>query len=197
MPILKVKKNGVWEVIGNTNANTLDGNPASYFAVASDVEELQRKVGETDVSTQIADAMEILNGEVDTINTRVDEFETDYVDFKERSLAGFNETGVAFNDIVFPHITNSNNPHDVTKEQVGLGDVDNTADMDKPVSTLMQAALDEKAELEHIHTQYADVEHTHEVSSLNCTTSDNGKFLRVENGAAAWVTVNSAEGVSF
>lgn len=36
------------------------------------------------------------------------------------------------------HITDYNNPHKVTKAQVGLGNVDNTADIDKPVSTAVQ-----------------------------------------------------------
>ena len=31
----------------------------------------------------------------------------------------------------------------------------------------------------------------------SCTTSDNGKFLRVVNGVAKWATVPNAEGVSF
>ena len=31
------------------------------------------------------------------------------------------------------HRTNKNNPHNVTKEQLGLGNVDNTSDMDKPI----------------------------------------------------------------
>lgn len=30
-----------------------------------------------------------------------------------------------------------------------------------------------------------------------CTPYDNGKFLRVVDGVAAWATVESAEGVSF
>lgn len=33
------------------------------------------------------------------------------------------------------HINNTSNPHSVTKAQVGLGNVDNTADMNKPLST--------------------------------------------------------------
>jgi len=37
------------------------------------------------------------------------------------------------------------NPHNVTKSQVGLGNVDNTTDADKPVSTAQQTALDLKA----------------------------------------------------
>jgi hypothetical protein len=42
------------------------------------------------------------------------------------------------------HIDNLNNPHSVTKSQVGLGNVDNTSDASKPVSTATQAALDLK-----------------------------------------------------
>ena len=38
------------------------------------------------------------------------------------------------------------NPHNVTKSDVGLGNVDNTADLDKPISNLTQAALDLKAD---------------------------------------------------
>lgn len=40
------------------------------------------------------------------------------------------------------HIANTNNPHQTTKEQVGLGNVDNTSDADKPISAAVQAVLD-------------------------------------------------------
>ena len=39
------------------------------------------------------------------------------------------------------HIDNFSNPHQVTKSQVGLGAVDNTSDMDKPVSTAQASAI--------------------------------------------------------
>lgn len=39
------------------------------------------------------------------------------------------------------HTTDTNNPHQVTKEQVGLGNVDNTADMNKPLSTVQQSSV--------------------------------------------------------
>lgn len=45
------------------------------------------------------------------------------------------------------HIDNKTNPHKVTKAQVGLGNVDNTADTDKPISTATQSALDAKFSL--------------------------------------------------
>ena len=39
------------------------------------------------------------------------------------------------------HIADADNPHKVTKAQVGLGSVDNTSDVDKPVSTAQAAAI--------------------------------------------------------
>lgn len=42
------------------------------------------------------------------------------------------------------HTGDTSNPHSVTKTQVGLGNVDNTADTAKPVSTAQQTALDAK-----------------------------------------------------
>jgi len=39
------------------------------------------------------------------------------------------------------HIANTSNPHSVTKTQVGLGNVDNTSDVNKPVSTAQAAAI--------------------------------------------------------
>ena len=42
------------------------------------------------------------------------------------------------------HISNKSNPHSVTKEQVGLGNVDNTSDLEKPISQATQTELDNK-----------------------------------------------------
>lgn len=42
------------------------------------------------------------------------------------------------------HANNTLNPHSVTKSQIGLGNADNTSDVNKPVSTAQQAALDLK-----------------------------------------------------
>ena len=48
----------------------------------------------------------------------------------------------ATNQTLNTHIADVNNPHQVTKTQLGLGNVDNTSDMNKPISTATQAALD-------------------------------------------------------
>ena len=85
-----------------------------------------------------------------------------------RKFNGFvpNET---FNE----HIEDKNNPHGVTAEQVGLGYVDNTSDMDKPISDLMQVALDDKA----------DKWHTHDATYI--TTG----VLSVENGGTGYGSI--------
>lgn len=55
------------------------------------------------------------------------------------------------------HIANNNNPHNVTKEQIGLGNVDNTSDLDKPVSSATQEALDILKELINYHVGNSDI----------------------------------------
>lgn len=56
-------------------------------------------------------------------------------------------TSADWNDIV-DHVLNNSNPHGVTKEQVGLGNADNTSDANKPISTATQQALNQKADQE-------------------------------------------------
>ncbi|MBD5537857.1 MAG: hypothetical protein HDQ99_19840 [Lachnospiraceae bacterium] len=50
--------------------------------------------------------------------------------------------GQSLSDNLSSHLSDTANPHTVTKSQVGLSDVDNTADAAKPVSTLQQKAID-------------------------------------------------------
>lgn len=45
------------------------------------------------------------------------------------------------------HLNNTNNPHNVNKTQVGLGNVDNTSDLNKPVSTATQTELNKKVNI--------------------------------------------------
>lgn len=74
-------------------------------------------------------------------------------DFKfevaDETYSGFllNTDYIKFNNAVksiTAHATNYNNPHQVTKDQVGLGNVDNTSDLDKPLSNNDRTALDLK-----------------------------------------------------
>ena len=56
------------------------------------------------------------------------------------------------------HVGNTSNPHNVTKEQLGIENVDNTSDMNKPVSTAQAAALALKADKADFDAHNADEE---------------------------------------
>jgi hypothetical protein len=65
-----------------------------------------------------------------------------------KKAADFDLAGAAqdVQDNLDTHEARTDNPHNVTKSQVGLGNVDNTADTAKPVSTAQQTALNAKAD---------------------------------------------------
>ena len=46
--------------------------------------------------------------------------------------------------IAYDHSQTTGNPHGTTKNDIGLGNVDNTSDLNKPISTATQTALDNK-----------------------------------------------------
>lgn len=61
-----------------------------------------------------------------------------------KSQAEINTTINNVQNNLTTHINNKANPHQVTKEQVGLSNVDNTSDANKPISTATQNALNNK-----------------------------------------------------
>ena len=71
------------------------------------------------------------------------------------------------------HISDTDNPHSVTKAQVGLGNVDNTSDANKPISSATQTALDRK-----VDKQAGLV-----LSQNSYTTTEKNKLSGIESGA--------------
>lgn len=51
------------------------------------------------------------------------------------------------------HINNTSNPHSVTKAQLQLANVDNTSDIDKPISTAVQTVLSTKANVSDVYSK--------------------------------------------
>lgn len=119
-------------------------------------------------------------------------------------------------DVLETHVSNKENPHGVTKKQIGLEKVDNTSDSEKPVSTAQAEAIAEarKAGTDAANNALEAANKAQTVANKAQTaadnamtavgkvyavpassTADNGKFLRVVNGTASWQTVTSAEGV--
>lgn len=78
---------------------------------------------------------------------------TEYVEIsKSLALGETSSTAYAGNkgkdttDKLNTHLENYNNPHQVTKSQVGLGNVNNTSDLNKPISTATQTELNKKVD---------------------------------------------------
>jgi hypothetical protein len=76
-------------------------------------------------------------------------------------------------DKIDTHIADTANPHSVTKAQVGLGNVDNTSDLDKPISTATQAALDAKE------------------NSLGNPSADNLFLSSLVDGTRSWTSIDT------
>jgi hypothetical protein len=74
----------------------------------------------------------------------------------QTALNGKEATGVAAG-LVTTHENRTDNPHAVTKAQVGLGNADNTSDANKPISTATQTALDAKQSADADLTSWAGV----------------------------------------
>ncbi len=83
----------------------------------------------TQISTAVNDLIDGAPGALDTLNELAAALSDD---------ASFATT---ITNSIASHTGNTSNPHSVTKTQVGLSNVDNTADTNKPVSTAQAAAI--------------------------------------------------------
>lgn len=83
---------------------------------------------------------------VDGIDSGLDADKLDGLEASAFALSDHNHTGIyePANTNIQSHIGNTSNPHSVTKIQINLGNVDNTSDLNKPVSTAQQSALNLK-----------------------------------------------------
>jgi hypothetical protein len=73
------------------------------------------------------------------------------------------------------HANSTNNPHSVTKAQIGLSEVDNTSDQNKPISLLTQDALDLKV----------DFVLGKDLSTNDYTDAEKTKLAGIQTGATA------------
>jgi hypothetical protein len=98
------------------------------------------------------------------------------------------------------HTVNVDNPHSVTKSQVGLEYVDNTADTNKPISTATQTALDNKVDkITTVERVYATDSASTQTSIIYSSGTTSGSLVQ-RNGqniaVPATVTGNNAIGAT-
>lgn len=86
------------------------------------------------------------NSEFNTYMERHDDY---LINVLNNTMMDLNETllelirAKASQEQLDSHLNNDLNPHNVTKEQIGLSEVDNTSDLDKPISKAVQNELDD------------------------------------------------------
>ena len=108
----------------------------------------------------------------------------------ERLSIAFGKISKAITDFI-AHVSDKNNPHVVTKSQVGLGNVDDTSDAAKPISTATQSALDAKAPLDDFNKLKERVDNLNISAEFVMTDKTTGlKYtLGVDNGKLQLILV--------
>ncbi len=84
----------------------------------------------------------------------------------------------------------------ITKSMVGLGNVDNTSDANKPISTATQTALDAKASTADLNSALL-YSFNNETSSYTLVLSDATNMVEMESSSATTVTVPTNSSVAF
>ena len=133
-------------------------------------------------------ANEITN-RANAINSLRTELKT-YID----EAVGNTDTNLtAWKTKVNQHIANKSNPHAVTKTQVGLGNVNNTSDADKPVSTAQATAIAKakaagtaaQTSIDN-HAGRKDNPHSVTRTQLGLATTDNVVFAKTTAPSGFW-----------
>lgn len=111
-----------------------------------------RKAADTQVRTDLEAAVELVAEELRGADTTLQNNITKEVNDRKGEITRVEglisdeaatraQADTTVNAKVDSHIGNKSNPHGVTKAQVGLGNVNNTSDADKPVSTAQATAI--------------------------------------------------------
>ena len=143
----------------SASSNTVDnsfntiffgGQPVTYYSTSASLfshtsaTDNPHVVTQTQVGLSAVDNTSDLNKPISTATQNALNLKFD--------TSGINQYATSAN--LNNHIINISNPHSVTQTQVGLSAVDNTSDLNKPISTATQSALNLKFDTSGIN-QYA------------------------------------------
>ncbi len=153
----------------NDNVTTLEGILATKVNIADIINNLTTNVSDKPLSAAQGAALKLL---IDTLEDEVDSAESKINTLTENLSS---------------HTSSTSNPHGVTKAQVGLGNVDNTADNVKSVKyattagnlTNLTATVAELNKLDGVTATTAELNYVDGVTS-NIQTQLNGKAERTE-----------------
>ena len=135
--------------------------------------------------TNLDNTVQGLANEITNRTNAINALRTELKTYVDDLIADTGSDVTALETKVNNHIANKSNPHTVTKTQVGLGNVNNTSDANKPVSTAQAAAIaDAKAAGTaaqtsiNNHAGRKDNPHTVTRAQLGLATTDQVVFAK-------------------
>lgn len=135
--------------------------------------------------TNLDNTVQGLANEITDRTNAINSLRTELKTYIDNQISDTGSDVTALETKVNNHIANKSNPHAVTKTQVGLGNVNNTSDADKPVSTAQAATIaDAKAAGTaaqtsiNNHAGRKDNPHTVTRAQLGLATTDQVVFAK-------------------
>lgn len=143
--------------------------------------------------TNLDNTVQGLANEITNRTNAINALRTELKTYVDDLIANTGPDVTALETKVNNHIANKSNPHTVTKTQVGLGNVNNTSDADKPVSTAQATAIaDAKAAGTtaqtsiNSHAGRKDNPHTVTRAQLGLATTDQVVFAKTTAPSGFW-----------
>lgn len=143
--------------------------------------------------TNLDNTVQGLANEITNRTKAINALRTELKTYVDDLIADTGSDVTALETKVNNHIANKSNPHTVTKTQVGLGNVNNTSDADKPVSTAQATAIaDAKAAGTtaqtsiNSHAGRKDNPHTVTRAQLGLATTDQVVFAKTTAPSGFW-----------
>nr|DAL48582.1 MAG TPA_asm: hypothetical protein [Caudoviricetes sp.] len=138
------------ERVKNENTRIANENVRQHNEATRETQEDKRESDTAIAIEKANEAAKNANDKANDLQTKLDNHHFVLTNELENTISSDSTTTAPtanavkiVNDKLDSHTNNHDNPHNITKEQIGLGNNDNTADMDKPVSTAQQKAIDD------------------------------------------------------
>ena len=143
--------------------------------------------------TNLDNTVQGLANEITNRTNAINALRTELKTYVDDLIADTGSDVTALETKVNNHIANKSNPHTVTKTQVGLGNVNNTSDANKPVSTAQATAIaDAKAAGTaaqtsiNSHAGRKDNPHVVTRAQLSLATTDQVVFAKTTAPSGFW-----------
>lgn len=143
--------------------------------------------------TNLDNTVQGLANEITNRTNAINDLRTELKTYVDDLIADTGSDVTALETKVNNHIANKSNPHTVTKTQVGLGNVNNTSDANKPVSTAQASAIaDAKAAGTAAQTSISnhagrkDNPHSVTRTQLGLATTDQVVFAKTTAPSGFW-----------